>query len=303
MSRPPTGQHARAWALVCAIGSFWMLLAGCTGEVGFGEPEAEPLFLVPGVVEAEGAQSVEGEEERWEAPIQVIAGRIVSGGDMVLGGGPTTAAEDTDVRFASTAGIKSALYRWPEGIVRYHFHGSMGSTARTMVRAVMDELQSKTGRGVLFRVKQADTADWVEIKRDEAGCWAHLGRTGGKQVVNLGKGCRTKGVIRHELAHTLGLIHEHQRMMRDDHVKVLWANIPADRHAQFKKWNVTYGDTPLASTGLSPYDLKSIMHYSSWTFAYPGKRSLRKRNGDSIPDQTAYSVRDIAGLKKYYPPR
>lgn len=297
MSRPPTGQRARTWASACAMGSFWMLLAGCTGEVGFGEPEAEPLFLVPGAVEAEGTQSVDGDEESWEVPIQLIAGWIVSGGDMVLGGGPT------DVRFATTAGIKSALYRWPNGIVRYHFHASMGSTARTMVRAVMDELQSKTRRGVLFRAKQADTTDWIEIKRDKAGCWAHLGRTGGEQVVNLGKGCRTKGVIRHELGHTLGLIHEHQRMMRDNHIKVLWANIPADKHSQFKKWNVVYGDTALASTGLSPYDLKSIMHYSSWTFASPGKRSLRKLNGDSIPDQAAYSVRDIEGLKRYYPPR
>lgn len=56
-------------------------------------------------------------------------------------------------------------------------------------------------------------------------CWAHLGRQGGTQAVNLGEqGCFTSKTVNvleniqlnifqvtHELLHTLGVIHEHTR--------------------------------------------------------------------------------------------
>ena len=63
----------------------------------------------------------------------------------------------------------------------------------------------------------------------------------------------------HEVGHSLGLWHEHSRPDRDDHVTVMWDNIPDVNKADFlkKSWQNT------VVHGL-PYDLDSVMHYPSW---------------------------------------
>jgi len=56
--------------------------------------------------------------------------------------------------------------------------------------------------------------------------------------------------------HALGAFHEHNRSDREDHITIVWNNIPETWKDQFKKnaedeatfWNV-------------PYDLGSVMHY------------------------------------------
>ena len=43
---------------------------------------------------------------------------------------------------------------------------------------------------------------------DPSGCWSHVGRQGGGQVINLGShGCYNRGTYIHEIMHALGLYH------------------------------------------------------------------------------------------------
>ena len=50
--------------------------------------------------------------------------------------------------------------------------------------------------------------DYLNIfKGDDGACWSHLGKTGGKQPLSLGKGCPGTGVVTHEIMHTLGRKH------------------------------------------------------------------------------------------------
>ena len=48
---------------------------------------------------------------------------------------------------------------------------------------------------------------------------------GGKQPINIGKGCEYKGIVQHEIFHALGRIHEHSRPDRDSYVRIHEENI------------------------------------------------------------------------------
>lgn len=63
-------------------------------------------------------------------------------------------------------------------------------------------------------------------------CFSATGRTGGKQVLSLGKGCQTKGVVIHELLHALGMMHEHCRSDRNQFIRINANNIkPSEQKA------------------------------------------------------------------------
>ena len=48
---------------------------------------------------------------------------------------------------------------------------------------------------------------------------------GGKQPINIGKGCEYKGIVQHEIFHALGRIHEHSRPDRNLYVHINEENI------------------------------------------------------------------------------
>ena len=74
--------------------------------------------------------------------------------------------------------------------------------------------------------------------------------------------CMTAGTIQHEFMHALGFLHEHVRPDRDEHVNVLEENIKPGMEPQFLKMDM---DSWFNMN--SPYDEKSVMHYSSFAFS------------------------------------
>lgn len=71
------------------------------------------------------------------------------------------------------------------------------------------------------------TGDYVQLlKGNNNGCNSHVGRQGGRQIINLqSPGCINIGTVTHELCHALGLHHEHNRYDRDDYISIEWENI------------------------------------------------------------------------------
>ncbi|KAK6055776.1 astacin [Cooperia oncophora] len=61
----------------------------------------------------------------------------------------------------------------------------------------------------------------IHIKYDykRNGCWSDMGVQGGVQNMWLGKGCLHMGPIIHEMVHTLGIGHMHNRDDRDDYIQ------------------------------------------------------------------------------------
>ena len=67
-----------------------------------------------------------------------------------------------------------------------------------------------------------------------------------------------KSTILHELGHVIGLYHEHVRADRDEYIDIRMENLNPKQRKSLKKLNPadvnTYG---------IPYDVMSVMHYSS----------------------------------------
>ena len=68
------------------------------------------------------------------------------------------------------------------------------------------------------------------------GCVSSLGFAEMIQTdLNLDEECFSPSTIMHELFHTLGVDHYHQRIDRDKYVKIHWENIPKDMHFAYCK--------------------------------------------------------------------
>lgn len=66
-----------------------------------------------------------------------------------------------------------------------------------------------------------------------------MGKQGGKQVLMLSASCGSgqvlsKWEIVHELMHTLGFYHEHQRRDRDEYIEVMLANVQPGKGESIK---------------------------------------------------------------------
>ena len=97
----------------------------------------------------------------------------------------------------------------------------------------------------------------------DAGCYATVGNFGRSGGVWLS---RTNmcglAVLLHEIGHTIGLYHEHQRHDRDDHLEVLMENVLEEHRGNF--------DMLPPEFSLGDYNQRSIMHYANRTFGKAG---------------------------------
>merc|ERR1739838_893812 len=149
---------------------------------------------------------------------------------------------------------------------------------------------------IRFRLRKRDT-DYIIFYGDVGGCSSHLGKMGGRQRIDLGPSCIKRGNILHEIMHVLGFAHEQARPDRDEHVQVLWDNIPKKSRINFAKETGKVWDS-----FNSPYDVKSLMHYGSFYFSTSGsKPTLTDKNGNTIRvNRETFSVQDLMQINRKY---
>ncbi|XP_054713347.1 zinc metalloproteinase nas-14-like [Uloborus diversus] len=149
--------------------------------------------------------------------------------------------------------------RWPNGVVIYQLDETYTDEDINMIRSAISEFEAQT---CVSWVERTDEDIYVEIEND-MGCWSELGRVGGVQSLSLEAPlCMKKGVVMHEMMHTLGFLHEQSRHDRDDYINLIWENIVEGMEQNFEKL------PPWQLDDLSlDYDYKSIMHYSAHMFA------------------------------------
>ncbi|XP_072171274.1 protein SpAN-like [Diadema setosum] len=191
---------------------------------------------------------------------------------------PEQAQEITEAIFSEKYGrekrkaVSNTLTRWDQNIVPYVISsGSSGDT--NVIRSAMDHWEQHTC--LRFEPRTSQHANQLGhgtylnfIKG--GGCWSYVGRvSSSSQDVSIGNGCGYLGIVAHEIGHAMGFHHEQSRPDRDDYVTVHFENIRSGFENNFQKysWNaITTEDVP--------YDVGSVMHYSSGAFSSNGQPTI-----------------------------
>uniref|UniRef100_A0A0K0DKG3 Metalloendopeptidase n=1 Tax=Angiostrongylus cantonensis TaxID=6313 RepID=A0A0K0DKG3_ANGCA len=156
---------------------------------------------------------------------------------------------------------------WSQGI-NYVFWNATNSARRVFQKAAVIWRENTC---LEFREDNSAT-DKVYVIHGN-GCWSHVGRIGGSQILSLGNRlCKEKrfeliswnpyfiqiGLGLHELGHTIGLFHTQSRHDRDDFITLHFENLINGWEDQFAKeserTNYNYNIT---------YDYGTVMHYGA----------------------------------------
>jgi uncharacterized protein (TIGR02145 family) len=139
------------------------------------------------------------------------------------------------------------LKLWPEGKVFYTIDFKF-----TNIDNIEDAIKYWEERTPLEFIPRTNEENYLKFNRIIKGANSRLGMIGGEQKINLPDNA-DKYTIRHEIGHTVGLIHEQSRKDRDDYIIVLNHNIiEASRHNY---------DLIQNSFFLGAFDFESLMLY------------------------------------------
>ena len=94
----------------------------------------------------------------------------------------------------------------------FKWHNS-GSSDRSRINQAASNFNARTG-GCVRWVPRSSESNYVAIINSASGCWSYVGRTFGRQELNLANGCTGSGTIEHEMLHALGMWHEQSRTDR-----------------------------------------------------------------------------------------
>ncbi|MDW3647778.1 MAG: zinc-dependent metalloprotease [Bacteroidia bacterium] len=181
---------------------------------------------------------------------------------------------------------------WPSQIIPYDIL-SDAEPARNAIRAGILALNARTnvclvpkGRrdvGVIKFIASSNTVSSSGIGYTPNGTTIRINIQGGG----------FSGTVIHEVIHSLGFWHEHQRPDRDDFIDINFDNIQNDFKHNF---TVRAGDL------VTPYDFTSIMHYPPGAFNINSNIAvIEGKNGEQIGSQGVLTQIDIDDINYYYP--
>ena len=234
---------------------------------------------------------------------RVIDGMKVHGGDMVLGPVRDEQAVSADVPADGVGVARRELashaeaYRWPNGRIPYVIDPAILPDQKNRILEAIGEWNARTVITLEARVSEPDYVRFKPV--DSGACRADVGMIGGEQGIYIPPSGCTAASMSHEIGHTVGLFHEHQRTDRDRYVMLLDRNLDK---LQFDSYTNTH-------PGTGPYDYSSVMHYdplsNSSTGGYvmetipPGIIVSQKRwHGGGLNVTLSYG--DVLGVARMY---
>jgi astacin len=183
---------------------------------------------------------------------------------------------------------------WPNGVVYYRLHLNIRAY-RSIIQQTCAIWSEGTDGKITFKEIDRPQKNYVLIQAANENS-SDLGMKNTQQNMFL-QNPPEIGTILHELGHTIGLWHEHQRADRDEYVKIYLENIYDDVKGQFMQVQ----DMRITSMGL-PYDYSSIMHYNRFAFSKNNLPTIEPtKDPSAIIGQRQYpSELDFLGIKKLY---
>ena len=217
---------------------------------------------------------------------QKIDGENIFQGDMML-----TDAQLDPNQPQTEAAVKD-FNRWPRGVVYYVVSGTLSESMQNKVYTAMDVMRVNTNNTINFMPRTTEE-NYVTFQAAR-GNGSFVGRKGGEQAIKLAA-TASMGNVLHEICHTLGFYHEHQRQDRKKHIKILTENIRPDHVDNFLAYSAAAG------SDLGAFDFGSIMMYGSQAFSANGRPTITKLDGSEFTQQRrALSDGDKAAIQQMY---
>jgi len=225
---------------------------------------------------------------------EVVQGYAIAEGDMVLG--RVDAWGRLPPRMQRRGLGQASLFdRWSDGIVPYAFHPAITEIQAENIGKAIDKLNAQT-RLTLVPSDQPMAADYTDyiLFEPSSGCASYVGRQSQEDAQSLwiADSCSVGSII-HEIAHAIGLFHEHTRADRDNYVVIEWDNIIESKSFNFEVYDAgaeMYGE----------YDYGSIMHYGENFFSKNGERTIIPPPDQNIGQRSGLSADDITSLDAMY---
>ena len=226
---------------------------------------------------------------------EVINGIAIHDGDMVLG--TVEEVAEATRRWQSGKAAKGSLperrelspeggdYLWPDGVIPYEIEPGFTARALQDIEEAIHEWNSRT---VLTLVARTTESSFVQFRPRSVtpsvlSCTAAVGYGAGARAVWLRdpQGCGVRSTV-HEIGHSAGLRHEHQRKDRDRHVQV--SDPLRTGPSRYSYSNIR----PVAGR----YDYASAMHYTGGLESIPPGMPMRSARW--------LSAGDIDGVARMY---
>lgn len=222
--------------------------------------------------------------EKLEEATETADGDHVIQGDMIVPRGPHGEASFLQIQEAIKEGRRWAGKIWTVSEtkpIQYCFHTSLSSQNQVVFKEAVDHIQGQVGC-VKFKEVDVDATDGDKCSKtpsviikggtscgSNVGYLESLGLANKSQLVVLGTGCETMGIVAHELGHTLGMVHEMCRTDRDKYVTIHPENVKhfsgeTGSQTDTFKYNFVIDNKTLTN---STFDMLSLMMYDAFSFS------------------------------------
>ena len=233
-----------------------------------------------------------------------IDGKYIIEGDVVIFDENYQDIETTSNDISTRAAMSGGHLPWEEGKVYYfrennEFNSSLAIT--TNLYSAINEIRSATNNKIKFielltpeaRAYKKNTS--IKIIPNDTINVSNVGWVRGGQSISL-KVSDPQAL--HEICHALGLIHEHVRPDRDNHIIVHTDRADpnfVENNFNIWKWGMMYE---------SAFDIHSIMMYPSTAYAIKaGQKTITNLDGSTIYRTYNLSDLDKVVLNKIYTER
>lgn len=149
---------------------------------------------------------------------------------------------------------------WPEGVVRYTFW-QVSQEDQNATKKIFDDITKDTEGLIKFEETQEFGDGILHIGTVDSSQFQGLSTVEGyrkHKFMGMILANFNKRTVTHELGHSLGLMHEHQRKDRDLYISINWSECDSLGMAQ----QFLYRKSKFYNYKDFAYDYKSVMHYT-----------------------------------------